>query len=33
MECLGWEPSIRLKDGLEMTYEWIQKEMLSLAHA
>jgi GDP-D-mannose 3', 5'-epimerase len=33
LEHLGWEPSIRLRDGLEKTYEWIQKEMLTLAHA
>ena len=33
LEYLGWEPSIRLRDGLEKTYEWIQKEMLILAHA
>jgi nucleoside-diphosphate-sugar epimerase len=32
-EYLGWEPSIRLRDGLEKTYDWIQKEMLTLAHA
>src|SRR5579872_7244700 len=32
VEYLGWEPSIRLRDGLEKTYEWIQKEMLALAH-
>ena len=31
-DYLGWEPSIRLKDGLEKTYEWIQKEMLTLGH-
>jgi nucleoside-diphosphate-sugar epimerase len=24
---LGWEPSIRLRDGLERTYRWIEKEM------
>ncbi len=30
---LGWEPSIRLKDGLAKTYEWIANEMLSLTHA
>ena len=24
---LGWEPSIRLRDGLEKTYRWIEKEM------
>jgi nucleoside-diphosphate-sugar epimerase len=33
LEYLGWEPSIRLKDGLAKTYDWIQKEMLTLAHA
>ncbi len=32
-EYLGWEPSIRLRNGLEKTYEWIQKEMLTVAHA
>ena len=32
-EFLGWEPSIRLRDGLEKTYAWIQREMLTLAHA
>ena len=26
---LGWEPSIRLRDGLERTYDWIQGEMAS----
>ena len=30
---LGWEPSIRLMDGLVKTYEWIAKEMFSLTHA
>jgi nucleoside-diphosphate-sugar epimerase len=25
-ECLGWEPGIRLKDGLERTYAWIHDE-------
>jgi nucleoside-diphosphate-sugar epimerase len=33
VEYLGWEPSIRLKDGLRKTYEWIAQEMRSLAHA
>ncbi len=28
-ERLGWEPSIRLRDGLETTYRWIEQEMLS----
>jgi nucleoside-diphosphate-sugar epimerase len=23
---LGWEPSIRLRDGMERTYHWIQDE-------
>ena len=32
-EYLEWEPSIRLRDGLKSTYDWIQKEMLTLAHA
>jgi nucleoside-diphosphate-sugar epimerase len=32
-EYLGWEPSIRLRDGMEKTYTWIEKEMLALAHA
>lgn len=29
LEYLGWEPSIRLRDGLEKTYEWIESEMLA----
>ena len=24
---LGWEPSIRLRDGLAETYRWIEEEM------
>jgi GDP-D-mannose 3', 5'-epimerase len=28
---LGWEPSIRLKDGMSKTYAWIENEMLVLA--
>lgn len=31
VKYLGWEPSIRLKDGLARTYEWIASEMLSVA--
>lgn len=27
-EELGWEPSIRLKDGMARTYEWIENQML-----
>ena len=26
---LGWEPSIKLRDGLEKTYEWIENQMLT----
>jgi nucleoside-diphosphate-sugar epimerase len=26
-QYLGWEPSIRLKDGLWKTYTWIEREM------
>jgi GDP-D-mannose 3', 5'-epimerase len=26
-EYLGWEPSIRLRDGMEKTYQWIEQEM------
>jgi nucleoside-diphosphate-sugar epimerase len=29
LELLGWEPSIRLKDGLARTYEWIESQMLA----
>jgi GDP-D-mannose 3', 5'-epimerase len=30
-EYLGWEPSIRLRDGMEKTYEWIEQEMHAMA--
>ena len=30
-EYLGWEPSIRLRDGMAKTYAWIAQEMLALA--
>ena len=26
-EITGWEPSVKLKDGLKITYDWIYKEM------
>jgi len=29
LEKLKWEPSIRLRDGLEKTYHWIEEEMRS----
>ncbi len=32
LSYLGWEPSIRLKDGLEKTFEWIESQMLVGAH-
>lgn len=27
LDRLGWEPSTRLRDGLEQTYRWIEREM------
>jgi GDP-D-mannose 3', 5'-epimerase len=30
-EYLGWEPSIRLKEGLAKTYEWIESEMMAFS--
>ncbi len=29
LQYLGWEPSIRLRDGMARTYEWIEREMLA----
>lgn len=29
LKYLGWEPSIKLKDGLAKTYEWIESQMLA----
>ncbi len=28
-QLLGWEPSIRLRDGMRKTYEWIESQMLA----
>ena len=28
LKLLGWEPSIRLKEGMARTYEWIESQML-----
>jgi nucleoside-diphosphate-sugar epimerase len=28
LKKLGWEPSIRLRDGMAKTYEWIETQML-----
>src|ERR1700723_339282 len=33
MQYLGWEPSIRLKEGLRKTYEWIESEMMAVSRA
>jgi GDP-D-mannose 3', 5'-epimerase len=27
LQKLGWEPSIRLRDGLEKTYRWIEEQI------
>ncbi len=32
LQLLGWEPSIRLKEGMAKTYEWIESQMLVGAH-
>ena len=32
-QYLGWEPSIRLKEGLAKTYEWIENEMMAISRA
>jgi len=32
-QYLGWEPSIRLKEGLAKTYEWIASEMMAVSRA
>jgi GDP-D-mannose 3',5'-epimerase len=32
-QYLGWEPSIRLKEGLAKTYEWIESEMMAVSRA
>jgi len=33
LSYLRWEPSIRLRDGMERTYAWIEKEMHALTRA
>ena len=30
LERLGWEPTVRLADGLHITYEWIKKQLLNV---
>ena len=30
LERLGWEPTVRLADGLRITYEWIKKQLLNV---
>ena len=27
---LGWQPSVRLREGMRLTYEWIEKEYLAI---
>jgi len=29
LERLNWEPSIKLREGMAKTYEWIEQEMLA----
>ena len=31
LQYLGWEPSIRLRNGMAKTYEWIESQMLATA--
>ncbi|MGH9585568.1 MAG: NAD-dependent epimerase/dehydratase family protein, partial [Acidobacteriaceae bacterium] len=33
LEKLGWEPSIRLRDGMEKTYRWIESQIASGARS
>ncbi len=32
-QYLGWEPSIRLREGMKKTYDWIEQEMLTSVRA
>ncbi|HEY1986547.1 MAG TPA: NAD-dependent epimerase/dehydratase family protein [Terracidiphilus sp.] len=32
LQLMGWEPSIRLKEGMAKTYQWIESQMLVGAH-
>lgn len=32
LKLMGWEPSIRLKEGMAKTYQWIESQMLVGAH-
>jgi len=32
LELMGWEPSIRLKEGMAKTYDWIESQMLVGSH-
>ena len=31
LEKLGWEPTIKLADGLKLTYEWIKKQLAAVS--
>ena len=33
LERLGWEPTVRLEDGLKITYGWIKKQLLKVPHS
>jgi nucleoside-diphosphate-sugar epimerase len=28
LDYLGWEPSIRLREGMEVTYDWVKEQIL-----
>ena len=30
LEKLGWEPTIKLNDGLKLTYDWIKKQLAAV---
>jgi GDP-D-mannose 3',5'-epimerase len=32
LDRLGWEPSVRLRDGIEKTYRWIENQMAQDSH-
>ena len=33
LERLGWEPTVRLEDGLKITYGWIKKQLLKVPYS
>ena len=32
LEQMGWEPSVRLREGLQKTYDWIESQMMVPSH-